>query len=171
MSTAQVLGALPAFKGCATSDLEAFVRLAPPVRFSPRSVLLEQGAAAKGAFLVLSGHCRAEVQAGDRHLVVGRINPGEVVGELGLFTDGVQRSATVVAEDEVQALLLTPALFDQPRVAPVVAIVERRALATLADRVRKNTGHVRRCDVASGDEASSTWLATVRTSLRKLVGG
>ncbi|MCK6503795.1 cyclic nucleotide-binding domain-containing protein [Myxococcota bacterium] len=174
MTAAAALASLPAFRACATQDIERFVKLAPPVRFHGQSVLIRQGEPAQGAFLVLSGRCRAEVQRGDERVVVGHVQAGEVVGELGLFTSAARRSATVIAEEDVQALLLTQDLFDRPHALPVLSVIERRALATMAERVRRSSQATRRRRPRPAAPAAHTgkdWLAGLMGALQRLTGG
>lgn len=147
MVATDALTRLPAFRGMARADLETFKIVAPPVSFRQGAVLLRQGEAAIGAFLVVSGRCRVEVVAEGRMAVVGYIGAGEVAGELGLFTKGARRSATVVAEQPVEALILMPSLLHEPVARPVMAALERRTLANMAERVRTSTATYRRLDV------------------------
>lgn len=174
MSAVLSLASLPAFRGCAASNIERFVKLAPPVRFRGQAVLLRQGEPASGAYLLLSGRCRAEVQDGDHHVVVGHAHAGEVVGELGLFTTSAHRSATVVAEEDVHALLLTQDLFDRPHAQPVLSIIERRALATMADRVRHSSQATRRHRPkveAAAARAENRWLSGLIGAFQRFTGG
>lgn len=174
MTAATALASLPAFRTCATQDLERFVKLAPPVRFQGQAVLIRQGEPARGAFLVLSGRCRAEVLCGDERVVVGHVQPGEVVGELGLFTASAVRSATVVAEEDVQALVLTQDLFQRPQAQPVLSVIERRALATMAERVRHSSQATRRRrprPAAPTGASGKDWLSGLMGALQRLTGG
>lgn len=171
MSTAQALGALSAFRACRPADLDAFVGVAPTVRFPRDTVVISQGDTARDAYLLVSGRCRAEIQGGDRRMLVGRIGPGEVIGELGLFTAEAFRSATVVAEEDVHALLLAHDILDNPRARAVISVIEQRALSTLAERVRHNTGSVRRCDEQVDDDPSASFVSGMMGALRKLWGG
>jgi len=167
VSVYETVVTLPAFRGCATTDLQAFVAAAPPVRFKAASQLIRQGEAARGAFLVVHGHCRAEVQADGRSTVVGRAGPGDIVGELGLFASGLTRSATVTAEDEVQALLLTQDLLADPAARTVLDLVELRALSTLAERVRRSHATRSRVQTLAPEPQAAP---TLFTRLRRLLG-
>lgn len=135
---------LPVFRDCSRKSIDRFRTSAPPVEFAAGSVLLRQGDAALGAFLVVTGRCRVELEANGKTSVIGHIGPGEVAGELGLFLRDARRSATVVAEEPVQALVLSADLLRQADLVEPMSRVERRAMATLAERVRSSTGAYRR---------------------------
>ena len=134
-------------------------------------MLFTQGEKSVGALLVLQGRARAEVQSGERRLVLGRAGPGDLVGEVGLFTTGQLRSATVVVEEDLVALSLEPAVLDDPRARPVLDQLELRALATLAERVRRNTAGIRRCTESSPEQSSGSFFQGMVAAMKKLVGG
>ena len=73
--------------------------------FLPGDVVLDDGAAADFFYVVLQG----EAQLRDEG-EVRRIRPGEYFGETGLL-DETNRSATVVATDELQLLRLPGSVF------------------------------------------------------------
>lgn len=172
MNTAQELARLPAFRGFNLPDLQAFARHAPLVEFNKETIVMAQGQVAEGSFLIISGRVRAEVQSGSKRMVLGRLGAGEVFGELGLYACGVKRSATVIADEQVIALLILPALLGEPSVQPVLAELERRCLASLADRIRRSSATARHfTDEEEDDDPSSTFISSVMNSLRRLVGG
>ena len=172
MSTAKELGALAALRDCSSEDLSSFARAAPTVRFAPGNLIITQGDTATGALLLVSGRCRTEVQNGDRRLVLGRIAPGELVGEVGLYTSGLRRSASVIAEEEVIMLRLDTAILDDPRVRGVMQVLEQRALANLAERVRRNTASVRRWDepTRADTSGSTSFVSGMMRALRRMMG-
>lgn len=171
MSTAQELSRLPAFRDCPPAQIQALVRLAPTTAFKPDTVLLTQGEVAQGALLILSGRCRAEVQSGERRMVLGRPGPGELIGELGLFCCGARRTATVIAEETVHALVLLPPLLEDRSIDGIMQIIERRALDSMAGRVRKGSATTLAFTEEEDDDPSTSWVSSVMTSLRRLVGG
>jgi CRP-like cAMP-binding protein len=163
---------IPSLQSCADRDLLAFMRFTHTTDFKSETVIIAQGQPAQGAFFIVSGRCRAEVQRGDRRMVLGRLAPGDVFGELGLYSCGMKRSATVVAEEDVEALLILPESLNQEAMRPVIDELERRALASVADRIRRSSAKARRfSDEDEDDDPSSTWVSSVMSSLRRLVGG
>ncbi len=135
---------LPVFRDCQRPALESFRILAPPISFPAGTVLLRQGDPALGAFMLVSGRCRVDLESEGRRATIGHIGPGEIAGELGLFVRDARRSASVIAEDDIEAVVLTAQLFGEASIRDPMARLERRAMATLAERVRTSTGTWRR---------------------------
>jgi hypothetical protein len=85
--------------------------------FQPGDALMTQGDAAEGLLILIEGtaHARLEdpgCQDGGDDRCIGRFVPGDVVGEMALVTRE-PRSATVIADSPVRALLVPTAVFDQ----------------------------------------------------------
>ncbi len=106
---------------------------------------------------------------------LGKVGAGSLVGELGLYTLDLPRSASVIAEEEVVAIILEPTLLDDPRAQGALRCLERRAMTLLSQRVRRNTGHIRRLEAlearpqASSDPGS--FIGGISRAFRKLLGG
>jgi CRP-like cAMP-binding protein len=96
---------------------------------------LEPGAE---VFIVLRGEAEVSIEArrGERE-VLGKLGPGSAFGEMSSLT-GELRSASVVALDDVEALVIPDAVFDDLRERrPEVAVVLVRTLAArIADAER-----------------------------------
>jgi CRP-like cAMP-binding protein len=88
-----------------------------------------------GGALLLVAEGELEIRTGDLELGVARA--GDIIGEIGLFTEGV-RTATVETNTEAELLVLTRDGYDElvSRANPVAARLERIALQTLVDRLR-----------------------------------
>ncbi|MBW8311227.1 MAG: Crp/Fnr family transcriptional regulator [Rhizobium sp.] len=72
-------------------------------RYAAGSILIKEGARADCAYVLLSGRARVlTTDADERKLIYNKITPGEIFGEMAL--DGGTRSASVVAETEVECL-------------------------------------------------------------------
>lgn len=84
-----------------------------------------------------------EVRTGDLELATA--GPGDLLGEIGLFTDGV-RTATVETNTEAELLVLTRAGYDElvARQNPVAMRIEQLALAALVTRLRDVDGRIAR---------------------------
>jgi len=77
------------------------------VAFDPSDLMIEGGHSAAGLYLLLDGQISVLSSRGDR---IAIIRAGSVVGEMALV-DGGLRSADVVAETSVSALLMTKHQF------------------------------------------------------------
>ena len=73
------------------------------MRFDRGDTMIESGSSAAGMYLLLDGQVAVMSRAGDR---IATITSGNVVGEMALV-DGGSRSADVVADTAVSALLIT----------------------------------------------------------------
>ncbi len=68
-----------------------------------------EGGSARDLLVILSGRARVEKRIQGRDaLVLARLGQGEIIGELSILT-GRRRSATVVAEGKVTALIVPAA--------------------------------------------------------------
>lgn len=70
--------------------------------YAPGDTVVREGDSALNLFLVADGHARVEREGAGQ---VGRLQPGDFFGELGLIEQH-GRTATVVAEDELTCYLL-----------------------------------------------------------------
>jgi len=87
------------FERFSREDAEAIRRLGSPLRVAAGETLFERGDEARRFFWIESGalHVVLASRTG-KQLVLRRLGPGEVFGEIALFT-GLRRSATVVAAE------------------------------------------------------------------------
>ncbi len=82
-------------------------------KLDPGDVLFEQGEPADQLAIVLSGSLLVTAVMSDGSVIpLGRVCPGEVVGEMGLL-DGAPRSGTVSCKRTSWLLLPDRALYDQ----------------------------------------------------------
>jgi CRP/FNR family transcriptional regulator, cyclic AMP receptor protein len=89
----QILNTIP--------NVENFLRYCQRRNFKAKSVVLKQGELSDSLYLILDGSVSVMVEdesEPDHMLVVSYLNPGDFVGEMGLFDDESQvRSAMVVS--------------------------------------------------------------------------
>jgi CRP-like cAMP-binding protein len=138
MHSIEPLAVLPMFSGVPPEALRELTLAAPLVQFKRDAMVLKQGEPAADALLVVSGRLRMYVSAGGTLRALGTIRPGEVFGEEGIYCKGSRRSITVVAREDTQCLLLTPAVLrDRPGGEALVA-VERHLLRVLSRRIRRS---------------------------------
>ncbi|MGD8859729.1 MAG: serine/threonine-protein kinase [Myxococcales bacterium] len=74
--------------------------------FEAGDVIIEQGAHAECAYIVVEGQCRVTRRNGSRGMLICTLGPGEVFGETALLT-GAPRNASVQALTPVTALRVT----------------------------------------------------------------
>lgn len=70
--------------------------MAWPVNLAANKILLSEGEESHSMYLLQEGQLVVTRKEGDKEVILGHINPGEIVGELS-FLDQEPRSATVRA--------------------------------------------------------------------------
>jgi lysophospholipid hydrolase len=104
------------------------------------STLFREGDASDAMYLVLRGELEAAVETPEHGtIVVGRIGPGEPVGEMQIISGG-RRTATVVATSETELARIERAAIER------LARQDPAALSHLADGIRRR---VRRNQLAA----------------------
>ncbi|MEC7948256.1 MAG: cyclic nucleotide-binding domain-containing protein [Myxococcota bacterium] len=177
MSVVDKLHSLYLFKDVQRRSLEEFIVHAPPVQFPRGSEVFRQGSPADVALLLIEGRLVANVEAGGETREIGEIRPGEIVGEQGLFVPGGRRSATVVAAEACECLLIDRRVMDQAATNPAVVRLEQQLLGTLARRIRKTNQSIQQAWKAESsaeptDQApDAASPMTLRQRLARLLGG
>jgi CRP-like cAMP-binding protein len=127
-------------------QLDRLARAVRPVRFKKREVIVRQGDIGESMFALVEGKVQVAVHAPGGDKTVATLEPGDVFGEMSLFT-GARRSATVTASGNVAALEITKAAL-QPILAAAPRLVERFATlveqrnAELANRNAETRRHI-----------------------------
>lgn len=127
-----------AFDGLSDDEVGAFTGFLRERRLEVGEVLFREGDPGASLFIILYGDVAVHVGAlGDDPIRVGRLGPGDVVGEQACL-DPAARSATITATSTVIGAELTREELDRmsrelPRVASLLLRVIIRALA---DRLR-----------------------------------
>lgn len=116
------------FEGLSRADLKRIAATGKEIRFEAGEELTTQGQRPGRFFLLLDGEASVVVDGKE----LGRVGPGEYVGEIGLI-DGHPRAATVVATAPVRTLSLTswnfrPLLKEHPSMAMQVMVLLCRRL-------------------------------------------
>lgn len=103
-------------------------------RFRPRQRLFREGEPGDHVLAILSGRVKVSVQTrSGREILLAMKGPGDLVGELSLI-DGRPRSATAIALDAVEALVVpAPAFTEFVESHPRIAV---RLLHMLAEQIR-----------------------------------
>jgi CRP-like cAMP-binding protein len=104
----EALRALPLVAGCSRRQLERIDLLGTEVSVRPGEALTHQGTLGRECFLILGGEAAAQRD----DLTIGSVLTGTIAGELALI-DGIDRSATVVANTAMRLVVLTPREFSE----------------------------------------------------------
>jgi CRP/FNR family cyclic AMP-dependent transcriptional regulator len=131
-----ILAHVDLFSTLDKKELQTIAKSCYERTYAAGSTLVSQGDVGAGLYIVKSGHVRIMQEVDpDRALQeIAVFGPGEVFGEMSLLDD-LPRSATVVAVEEVTALLLPVWEFRSIlREHPDITI---KLLAVLSRRLRK----------------------------------
>lgn len=104
----ELLGRLPLFEACTKRDLGQIASIMVEAERPAGAYLTRQGQDGGLMFVIVDGTADVVSESVRREVpakVIGRLGPGDVVGELSLI-DGRARSASVVATSPVQVLEL-----------------------------------------------------------------
>jgi CRP-like cAMP-binding protein len=124
---AGVLEGIPLFAGVPKRQLRKIAALTRESRYRRNTAIVRAGERGDDFFLILDGAASVHRPSGLPSIPLG---PGAYFGEIALL-DGEVRTATVVAETDVQCLRLSRAPFLRMlKTEPDVAIVLLRHLAT-----------------------------------------
>ena len=135
----------------AIQDIEKFLRQCQCMDYKAKTVLLKQGEPSDSLFLVLEGSVSILVQdeSDPEHMLVASyLNPGDFVGEMGLFDDEPQvRSAMVIAKTDCSVAAISYERFHRMRAQfpGILSAITRQ----LASRLRLTT--IRLTDLAFVD--------------------
>lgn len=128
-TTLRRIGAVEPFTSCTDEELALVAGNTWDHHAPAGTVLTEEGRSAREWIVIVRG--TAVVRVGTEE--VARLGPGDVIGEVALLDRGV-RTATVVAETPVDALVASAPEFD--RILARVPSVSRAMLVGLARRLR-----------------------------------
>ena len=130
----EALRRIPFFEGLTPEDLDRIARIGERRSFDAGQPIVAKDAVGGGLFVILSG--AASVQTGGKRHPLG---PGQFFGGMALLS-GKPRSATVTAEEPVEAMVLEamyfrPFLIKNPSVAVTIleGVVDR--LREVQDRI------------------------------------
>ena len=189
METVDVLACVEPFVAARLAELELLGRTAVRLRKAPGSVLVSEGQAPDGLYIVLRGRVNLLRAAdGGRDLILSALGPGEVFGEACAFP-GVPMSTTAVAAVQSELLRVSPdALVDHLRREPetvlrlmrlqgdklrdVEAVASGLALCDVEERLRRTLARLARRQGRRGPASVGWILAPVPTQseLARMVG-
>jgi CRP/FNR family transcriptional regulator, cyclic AMP receptor protein len=102
----EILAEVPLFSTLTRRQLRSVAANCSEAHFRPGEVLVREMEAGQNLLVITAGS--AKVLRGGKD--IASVGPGEVIGEMSLI-DGEPRSATIVAEREVDAFLLYGTAF------------------------------------------------------------
>ncbi|MGE3619751.1 MAG: cyclic nucleotide-binding domain-containing protein [Acidimicrobiia bacterium] len=123
------LASVPLFSACTRKELQHVAQTTDELDVAAGTVLCEQGAIGREAFVVVEG--TATVRRSGRK--VATLGPGTCIGELALLDHG-PRTATVVADTPMTVLVIGPREF--AGLLESVPSIARKLLQSLAARIR-----------------------------------
>lgn len=94
------------FSGLNERQLEQIAEITDEVDVKAGRVIAREGEPAHVAYVIASGEATVTVDGQP----VGKLGPGEMVGEMGLI-DGGRRAATVTAETDMDVYVIEPQRF------------------------------------------------------------
>lgn len=124
------LAAVPLFSACSKKELSRIARVTDEVAFADGKTMMTQDEASREAFVITSG--QVVVRRNNRK--VATLGPGSMIGELGLLDRG-PRTATVVADGDVEALVIAPREFSA--LLDDVPTLAHKLMKSLAGMVRE----------------------------------
>lgn len=123
------LAAVPLFNACSKKELGIIAKASTEMSFPDGTELMKQDQSAREAFVLTEG--TVVVKRNNRK--VAELGPGAFLGELGLLDKG-PRTATVIAQGPVEALVLGPREF--AGLLDEVPSISHKLLKALAVRIR-----------------------------------
>lgn len=188
MEAVDVLTCVEPFTAARPTELELVGRSAVRLRKPPGSVLIAEGQAADGLYIVLRGRVNLlRAAEGGRDLILAALGPGEVFGEACAF--GVTMSSSAVAAVQSELLRIPPeALVDHLRRDPetmlrlmklqgeklreVEGVASGLALCDVEERLRRTLARLARRQGRRGPASTGWILAPVPTQseLARMVG-
>lgn len=128
----------PAFQTLSTEQLEMVLSLSKLRRYRPEEPIIEEGTLDSWMYFIISGTVSVE----KRGQQIGEIEgAGAVFGEMGVI-DWIERSASVVAQDETLCLAVDVSFLDRMDLADKAACyaaLYRVFVHILAERLRKTS--------------------------------
>ncbi|NOX89227.1 MAG: cyclic nucleotide-binding domain-containing protein [Calditrichaeota bacterium] len=110
----QQLKNVPLFSSVAEKDLRLIYDKLQLVRFQKDDVIIREGDMGDCFYIIRSGRVRVETHSEeiDHPVILARLEEGDYFGEMALIT-GEPRSATVIAEEDVELWRLLKSDFDR----------------------------------------------------------
>jgi CRP/FNR family cyclic AMP-dependent transcriptional regulator len=102
----EMLARVPLFVGSSKRQLSGILEWTKEYRYKPGATIVREGANGQELFVILEG----KASLSRKGKTITRLLPGDFFGEMAVI-DGRPRSATVVADEDVDCLVLKKADF------------------------------------------------------------
>jgi CRP-like cAMP-binding protein len=138
-----------------------------PLHYAAGEKIIEEGSAGDSFFLIDRGEVRVLRRLGGTPREIARLGEGECFGEMAMLT-GQQRTATVVANTDVDVFMLDKAGFQDilagnPDVAVDISALLARRRAELSDAEADLTTRIRQGAMAEDGDLSQRILDRIRS--------
>lgn len=149
------LSKVEVFSGLKARDLKALAKSSKETSYRSGELLCRQGERGVAAFLITSGRVRVENEEKDGTVtLLTELGPGNFVGELSVI-DGAERTATLRASGDVEALVLTQwSMVGLLKTRPFIAAA---MLPVIVKRFRETARELRKRDRDSDLGRESTY--------------
>lgn len=131
-STADILRGLPYFSDLSDDLLQRVCESSEQIVIHEGETIIEEGSDSEEMYVVIDGELVVTKHSAEREVELGRINPGDVVGEIALL-DEAPRTATVSALRDTNAIRVPVSAFEDLLSDPRVV---RRMFRTVTSRLR-----------------------------------
>jgi len=102
----------PLFQGLSDEELKRLMDMGELIVLRAGEILIKQGDVGDSAYVVVSGEFEIQKQAGQSLIKIDVRNPGDVVGEMALLSQG-PRNASVIAKTDSETLRIPKEAFDK----------------------------------------------------------
>ena len=102
----------PLFQGLSDEELQRLMDMGEPVTLRAGEILIRQGELGDSAYVVIRGEFEIQKQAGQSLIKIDVRNPGDVVGEMALLSQG-PRNASVIAKTDSETLRIPQEAFEK----------------------------------------------------------
>jgi CRP/FNR family cyclic AMP-dependent transcriptional regulator len=130
----ELLRRIPLFANIEPSKLKLLAFTSERLKFREGTELFHQGDMGDSAYIIISGSVGIVVSTPNGDVKVAVIDQNDIVGEIGILCD-VPRTATVVADQDVEVLKISKELFFRMVCEfPQMAVEIMRELAARLER-------------------------------------
>ena len=133
---------IPLFAGLRPSQARVVVLMGDLRRFAPGEMIVHQGERGDEMFVLIKGKADVWLESEQGRHRIAEMRRGDVFGEMGLVRGGTERSADVLAANEVEALAVDERFLQRiqrryPRIASKVLLNLSRILSDRLERANE----------------------------------
>jgi CRP-like cAMP-binding protein len=162
-----LLRRVPLFAGLPAADLQAAAKTVRLLSKKKAARIFEEGSAADSCYVITSGRAKVVLSgAAATEVILGTVEPFELVGELALL-DTSRRSAGLVAMEDCHLLRLPSASFHELRNNRAF---EDKLIAHVTSMLRRATEQLRAIHTYSSTERVSWCLARLAARAGRQAG-